>query len=261
MLQGLKYLLLYLLTFLFGVQTTYSETEFVLSPNQISFSIELTQNFKSLEKELQPNIGFLKEKSKFGKSEGSSVRINCHCTKWISYELVNAGGNLPSLLRQLTTKPTYKPLRTIWSKEGKTTTFIGKWDETVNGQQNGLQKVFDELSESDLNIYMQSGKFEHRGGFNMLSIEDFSLKQAEYVQKINTGQINSSWTFDDYIWEAYNRPWLESALQRGDDIIIWSDPVASRNGFYQRELDFIQTNANQYGYDYNLGISTGTFSK
>ncbi|QFZ53930.1 hypothetical protein FEZ18_03445 [Oceanihabitans sp. IOP_32] len=176
-------------------------------------------------------------------------------------ELVNAGGNLPSLLRQLTTKPTYKPLRTIWSKEGKTTTFIGKWDETVNGQQNGLQKVFDELSESDLNIYMQSGKFEHRGGFNMLSIEDFSLKQAEYVQKINTGQINSSWTFDDYIWEAYNRPWLESALQRGDDIIIWSDPVASRNGFYQRELDFIQTNANQYGYDYNLGISTGTFSK
>ncbi len=31
--------------------------------------------------------------------------------------------------------------------------------------------------------------------------------------------------FDDFIWDTYNKPWLESALQRGDDIVIWSDPI------------------------------------
>jgi hypothetical protein len=95
----------------------------------------------------------------------------------------------------------------------------------------------------------------------MLSIDNFSAKQVEYVQKMNAGQINNSWTFDDYIWEVYNKPWLENALQRGDDIIIWSDPINSRTGFYKRELDFIQSNSSQYGYNYNTGISSGTFSK
>lgn len=176
-------------------------------------------------------------------------------------EILQGAGNLPSLIRQLVSKPSFKPLRTIWSKQNNTTTFIGKWDELVNGQQNGLQKVYDELSQSDLNIYMQSGKFDHPGGFNMLSIDNFPAKQAEYAQKLSAGQINSSWSFDDYIWEAYNKPWLESALQRGDEIIIWSDPINSRTGFYKRELDFIQTKASQYGYDYNTGISSGAFSK
>lgn len=131
----------------------------------------------------------------------------------------------------------------------------------MSGKQNGLKKVYEELSQSDLNIYLHSGKFDHPGGFNMLSIDDFSAKQAEYVQKLKSGKINNSWSFDDYLWETDNKPWLESALQRGDDIVIWSDPVNSRTGFYKRELDFIQGNAAKYGYDYNLGISNGTFSK
>lgn len=79
--------------------------------------------------------------------------------------------------------------------------------------------------------------------------------------KMNLGQINSQWNFDDYIWEIYNKPWLEGALQRGDEIVIWSDPIVSRTGFYKRELDFIQLKAHQYGYDYNLGINIGTFTK
>ncbi|MFY9307571.1 MAG: hypothetical protein WAQ28_00840 [Bacteroidia bacterium] len=149
----------------------------------------------------------------------------------------------------------------VYSKPNKTTTFIGKWDELVNGEQNGLQKIYNELSETDLNIYMQSGNFDHPGGFNMLSIENFVAKQSEYAQKLSMGQINGSWTFDDYIWEVYNKPWLESALQRGDAIIIWSDPITSRTGFYKRELDFIQANASQYGYDYSTGIANGTFLK
>jgi len=141
---------------------------------------------------------------------------------------------LPSLIRQLVAKPSYKRLRLIWIKQNKTTTFIGKWDEVINGQQNGLQIIYGELSPSDINIYMQSGKFDHPGGFNMLSIDNFIAKQAEYTQKLSSWQINSSWTFDNYVWEMYNKPWLESALQRGDDIIIWSDPISSRTGFYKR---------------------------
>ncbi|GHV17695.1 hypothetical protein FACS1894169_13320 [Bacteroidia bacterium] len=35
--------------------------------------------------------------------------------------------------------------------------------------------------------------------------------------------------FDDFIWETYNRPWLESAMQRGDDIVIWSNPMKQVN--------------------------------
>ena len=169
--------------------------------------------------------------------------------------------NLLSVIRQLLSKPSYLPNRIIWSKPNKTITFIGKWSEEIAGQQNGLQKVFGELSESDLNIYMNSGKFDHPGGFNMLSIDNFGAKEAEYLLKKQQGVINSAWSFDDYIWEAYNKPWLESSLQRGDDIVIWSDPINSRNGFYKRELDFIQSQGSKYGYDYNNGISKGTFTK
>jgi hypothetical protein len=165
----------------------------------------------------------------------------------------------PSLIRQLTVKPSYKPLRTIWSKEGKTTTFIGKWSEIIDGKQNGLQKVFEELSENDLNIYMLSGKFEHPGGFNMLSVEGWTTKVVN--EAVERGILPNTKAFEDFIWNTYNRPWLENALQRGDDIIIWSDPINSRNGFYKMELDFIQSKAFQYGYDYNNGIIMGIFSK
>jgi hypothetical protein len=88
--------------------------------------------------------------------------------------------NMPSVIRHLQTKPSYLPLRTIWSKEGKTTTFIGKWSEIIEGKENGLKIVFEELSKQnstvDFNIYMLSGKFDHPGGFNLLSIEGWNTK-------------------------------------------------------------------------------------
>jgi hypothetical protein len=184
------------------------------------------------------------------------------------WRIVN--NNLPSVIRQLQTKPSYLPLRTIWSKEGKTTTFIGKWSERVDGKEIGLKALYDELtsvnsmpgkSTTDLNIYMLSGKFDHPGGFNMLSIENFSGKQLEYLQVFNQNKIPKNWTFDDYIWETYNKQWLENALRRGDDIVLWSDPISQRNGFYKRELDFIENNSSIYGYNYNEGLNKGVFTK
>jgi hypothetical protein len=177
-----------------------------------------------------------------------------------------------SVIRQIITKPSYKPLRTIFSKANKTTTFIGKWDEEIDKKQNGLKEVKKNLSESDLNIYMQSGKFDHPGGFNMLSVDDWDTKVVP--EAIKKGIDIKTKAFDDFIWDNYNQPWLESALQRGDDIVIWSDPFSQSNiqkyfqkenffgkSFYGRELEFIQKNASKYGYNYNNGISSGTFIK
>jgi len=95
----------------------------------------------------------------------------------------------------------------------------------------------------------------------MLSIDNFVEKQTEYVQKLNSGKISSSWTFNDYIWDAYNKPGLESALQRGDDIVIWSDPIKLKTGYYKRKLDFLQSEANQYGYNFNSGIENGILTQ
>jgi len=60
--KRLKYILLFLLTLLLGDQITYAKTELVLAHNQVCFFIEQNKSSKSLEKEVQPNIDFLKEK-------------------------------------------------------------------------------------------------------------------------------------------------------------------------------------------------------
>ena len=184
---------------------------------------------------------------------------------------VGIGRNLPSVIRVLNAHPSYKPYRVISSNPNKTTTFIGKWDELVNGNQNGLQIVIENLSQNDLNIYMLTGKLDHPGGFNMLSIEDWNTKVVQ--QAAVSGVLPNTKAFDDFVWDTYNKPWLESAMQRGDEIIIWSDPTLPVNiekyfpeegvfgkSFYGRELDFIQSKSIQYGYNYDHGILTGTFS-
>jgi len=88
----IKLILLILLTFLLGVQTTYAKTELVLLENQVSFSIEQNQSFKSLEKEVQPNIGFLKEKTKFVFVQGVSAQNNCNFSECFVGSLAEAVG-------------------------------------------------------------------------------------------------------------------------------------------------------------------------
>ncbi len=169
-----------------------------------------------------------------------------------------------SLIRQLVSRPVYIANRIIWSKQNKTTTLIGKWKDE-------LEKVFEELGSSDLNIYLLSGKFDNPGGFNMLSIENWtSLKNEIEAVGIKLG----TKAFDDYIWDNYNRPWLESAMQRGDEIVLWSDPKSNKNlekffdgddtfgeTFYSRELKFLNENAIKYNYDFQKGIDTGLLSQ
>ena len=97
----LKYFFYFLLAFLLGAQNTYAKTELIYPIKSISFSIEKEQSFKSLEKEVQPNLGFLKEKRKFGLSEGISAHNHCNYTEWNSYEVANAGGGLIKRLDEL----------------------------------------------------------------------------------------------------------------------------------------------------------------
>lgn len=44
-------------------------------------------------------------------------------------------------------------------------------------------------------------------------------------------------------------------------LIYWSDPISNRNGYYKRELDFIEKNAEYYGYKYKLGLKNGLFER
>jgi len=61
----LKHTIVFLLAFLLGAQTIYAKTKLILPQNGVSFSIVQNQSFRSLEKEVQPNVGFLKDFNRF----------------------------------------------------------------------------------------------------------------------------------------------------------------------------------------------------
>ena len=90
--KHLKYFFLLFLIFFFGIQTTYAKTELIYPTKSISFSIEQNQSFKSLEKEVQPNIGFLKEKTKFGLSEGVSAQNTYDFSERVSKDVAKGVG-------------------------------------------------------------------------------------------------------------------------------------------------------------------------
>ena len=64
----------------------------------------------------------------------------------------------------------------------------------------------------------------------------------------------------EVFWTSYNKPFLEEAFQRGDDIRLFSDPqVFQGPGFYGRELEEITKFgglADTYGYAYDASIAT-----
>lgn len=89
-----KYFILALLTFLLGIQTTYAKTVLVPPQTQVSFSIEQSQSLQSLEKDVPPNIGFLKEKAKFVIFEGVSAQNQYKFSEYFVEDLAEAVGTL-----------------------------------------------------------------------------------------------------------------------------------------------------------------------
>ncbi len=113
----IKTILLLLLTFLLGGQTIYAKTELILSQNQAVFSVVQNQETNSLQKEVQPNIGFLKEKTKFVAVQGVSAVNYCNFSESFVESLAEAGGRfiansgteLKTFLNGVTDLPTGVP--------------------------------------------------------------------------------------------------------------------------------------------------------
>ncbi|MFL0100500.1 hypothetical protein [Tenacibaculum maritimum] len=84
-----------------GVQGTYSKTELVLLQKEVSFSIEKDQSFQSLEKELQPNVGFLKEKAMFVTVQYSHTVNSYNLSKGHLCEVAKEGDGLIKRLDEL----------------------------------------------------------------------------------------------------------------------------------------------------------------
>ena len=138
-----------------------------------------------------------------------------------------------------TWKTTYKNV-TLTPNPDKVTTIVGKWS-------NDTGPLIDELGPSHWNMFsanIDGTRAAKNGKFNLLNI-DLSGKNLS----------------EQEIWEQLNKPWLEQAMARGDDIILASDPINLRTGFYERELDFIKENAAKFGYDYGAGLTSGKLIK
>ena len=110
---------------------------------------------------------------------------------------------------------------------GKTVTLNSNKVNTMLGRfRPDIANLFDELSS-----FKNVGLGETKGGINILNKPDYYYDP-------------SSW------WNAYNKPWLDKAITRGDDIFLTTIPTRSDDlidalgnlkGAYSQELDLLAT--------------------
>ncbi|HET6226689.1 MAG TPA: CdiA family toxin C-terminal domain-containing protein, partial [Bacteroidia bacterium] len=109
--------------------------------------------------------------------------------------------------------------KAVTTNTSKVSTILGRFRPDIQG-------LFNELGS-----YKNVGLGEVKGGINMLN------KPDQYYEV-------ATW------WNAYNKPWLDAAIQRGDDIYLATIPQkaeqlldASGNlsGAYAQELDYLAT--------------------
>jgi len=92
----------------------------------------------------------------------------------------------------------YKPSSgaELKASPGKTTTVLGNYKQD-------MQYIIDELGN------VKSTDFgPNDGGFNVLNVPD-----EKYVGMTR-----------EHFWEKHNRPWLDNAIDRGDDIVLATKP-------------------------------------
>ncbi len=214
--KHLKYFFLLFLIFFFGIQTTYAKTELIYPTKSISFSIEQNQSFKSLEKEVQPNIGFLKEKTKFGLSEGVSAQNTYNFSERVSKDVANAGSEVFESARQFV-RNNYSQdfLNQITLKYGKDNTgalavLVKRFgDEGADLLRQG--KSLDEIASAlvkDRTLYRHIGseagylkELKKTGDIPAGYTTYFSAdKFDDPVEAISKMQLNSEWT--DAVWVA-----------------------------------------------------------
>jgi len=150
-------------------------------------------------------------------------------------ELAEDAGNVGKII----TKIEYKPSSGVIFKANpnKTTTILGSFDKDMKNIVNEMGNV----KSTDFGA--------RKGGFNVLNVPD---------------ELYDPNTF----WDLYNKPWLDEAINRGDDIVLATKPdenVLTRidystgqevlTGFGQ-EIDYLT----QKGYVYDVATNTMKFS-
>jgi hypothetical protein len=151
---------------------------------------------------------------------------------WSSYR---AAGAMSDDVAKLMDEGGVKGIRTIENytptsgtkliaSPNKTTTILGRW-------RDDMAKIKSYMKDVDFNVGTEFGKVsENKGGFNFLNIPD--------------DLANTSTDF----FNQYNKPWLDAAISRGDDIILATKPIDITKfitkegellGMYAEELKYL----------------------
>ena len=113
------------------------------------------------------------------------------------------------------------------SNPNKTTTILGRWIRD-------MEYIKPLMKDVDFNVGTNFGIIKNNnGGFNFLNIpEDLANASKDFFNQ-------------------YNKPWLEAAITRGDDIVLATKPVektkyiddlGNLQGMYPHELKYLVEN-------------------
>ncbi|MFL0091303.1 hypothetical protein [Tenacibaculum maritimum] len=182
-----------------GVQGTYSKTELVLLQKEVSFSIEKDQSFQSLEKELQPNVGFLKEKAMFVTVQYSHTVNSYNLSKGHLCEVANKGVKL-----NFTKIADFGG--DIMYIEGKKLNILGKV-----APSNGSLGTTELLLQAPSNI---------KPNIKVLST---GMTSAQKNMKVLDGM-------NDY-WSKTNQGFIDDVIANSGDIRFIHDPRVFGNGW------------------------------
>jgi hypothetical protein len=152
-----------------------------------------------------------------------------------AYDVIDGVAGGAGDVTKIITKIEYKPSSGVVFKANpdKTTTILGSFDKDMKNIVNEMGNV-------------KSTDFKARkGGFNVLNVPDELYDP-------------------DTFWDLYNRPWLDEAINRGDDIVLATKPdgnVLTRIDYstgeevltgFGKEIDYLT----QKGYVYDAVTNT-----
>jgi hypothetical protein len=110
----------------------------------------------------------------------------------------------------------------IIANPNKTTTILGRWVDD-------MEEIKKYMIDIDFNVGTTFGKVtSNKGGFNFLDIEKVLSEKA-----------------GDKFFELYNKPWLDAAIKRGDDIVLATKPEKSKL------FDFTKNKLTTFGEEVN----------
>lgn len=215
LLEHLKYLFFFLLILLlFGAQISQAKTELFLPQNQVPFSIEQNQSFKNLEKEVQPNIGFLKEKSKFEASESVSAQNQHEFSEYfvgkvakVGSAIFKAGDNIVGITVKQIKKGTNGKYAIIGRSMG-------------NAEVTGVKNVYSELKNTrNLNVEIfdaSSLTGSWKTAFDDANVE-IKILTNNYDKRIPNSELIKTKMYN------LNKDWVNKLISEGYTVLDMGD--------------------------------------